>query len=153
MFQIFFILLGSAWQSVVQEHRLNRKTPLYFITHKVSTIFLSYFNFPMMLPIYQFIGLDDESFSRKVVSAAATGDQSLWILHLRVLEDILKKNLAREGKSTCIYKHHNFSLFLIYILIYANTFSLTRIEDELVEGTNHRILRTQSNSRDHSRIS
>lgn len=74
LFLILFMLLRSAWDSVVKEHRLNRKTPLHFVTYKVSTIFQSYFNPPMMLPIYQFIRLDDESFSRKVVSAATKGD-------------------------------------------------------------------------------
>ena len=51
MVQIFFILLDSAWMSVVQEHHLDRPTPLICEPYKVSTIIPILSQFPYM--IYQ----------------------------------------------------------------------------------------------------
>ena len=80
----FFMLFGSCWEKVCQEHHMKRKVPLKVVLYKVST--------NTYLSSISLCSDDDESFSRKVGSAAAPGDQSLWILCLRVHESVLKKN-------------------------------------------------------------
>ena len=136
------------------------KASLDVIAHKVSTRYIYIYIIqltPCMLSIHRIF------FLVKVGSEARTGEQLLYILCLRVHHGVLKKNSWREPQST-LYKYiHLFTISFIAhiyisnhvtnIYIYINTFPLTSIENSMVEGKSHTTWPTESNSRDHSRIS
>ena len=139
------------------------KAPLDVITHKVSTSYIYIYNSINTMHAFN----SPDLFSRK--SGFWGKNRGNNYCRYYVCEFIMaySKRTPEENlkvRYINIFIYSQFLLLLIYIsnhvtnthtyiYIYINTFSLTFIEDSMVEGKSHTTWPTESNSRDHSRIS
>ena len=125
------------------------KAPLDVIAHKVSTSYIYIYIYNSINTMHAFNSPD--LFSRKSGfwgknRGTTTVDTMFASLSWRT-KKTPEENLKVRYINIFIY-----SQFLL-LLIYINTFPLTFIEDSMVEGKSHTTWPTESNSRDHSRIS